>query len=142
MLLNEFQRLRRLPAAELVREQESARQGFLQSRTDVARVRWAIALTVPGSAAVDEQRALELLDPLVRNPAAQLHAIAAVMSAYISDQRRLVLQVQGLQQNNQALQQNVQTLQQNAQALQQKLDALRTLEKSLSERREPVPKRR
>jgi prefoldin subunit 5 len=51
-------------------------------------------------------------------------------------------QLQGLQQNNQGLQQNVQALQQNVQGLQQKLEALRTLERSLSERAEPVPRKR
>ena len=141
-LFAEFQRLRRLPAAELAREQEAARQAFNQTRTELARVRYAMALTVPGSAPGEEARALDLLDPLVRNQSAALHGVAFLMAAYIQEQRRLVAQIQGLQQNNQGLQQNVQALQQNVQGLQQKLDALRTLERSLTERREPAPKRR
>jgi len=141
-LFAEFQRLRRLPPAELVREQEAARQAFNQTRTDLARVRLAMALTVPGGAPGEEARALDLLDPLVRNQSAALHGVAFLMAAYIQEQRRLVAQIQGLHQNNQGLQQNVQALQQNVQGLQQKLDALRTLERSLTERREPAPKRR
>ena len=62
MLLAEFQRLRRLPAAELAREQEGARQLFNLTRSDAARVRFAMALTAPGAA--DDARALDLLDPL------------------------------------------------------------------------------
>ena len=142
MLLAEFQRLRRLSPAELAREQEAARQAFNQSRSELARVRLAMAMTVPGGASGDEARALELLDPLVRNQSAALHGVAFLLSAYIQEQRRLVAQIQGLQQNNQGLQQNVQALQQNVQGLQQKLDALRSLERSLTERREPVPKRK
>lgn len=142
LLLAEFQRLRRLPPGELVREQDAARQAFNQSRSELARVRLAMALTVPGSPPGEELRALDLLEPLVKNPSAALHGIAFLMAAYIHEQRRLVAQMQGLQQNNQGLQQNVQALQQNLQGLQQKLDALRTLERSLSERREPAPKRR
>lgn len=141
-LLAEFQRLRRLAPAELVREQEAARQAFNQTRTELARVRFAMALTIPGSAPGEEARALDLLDPLVRNPSATLHGVAFLVAAYIQEQRRLVAQIQGLQQNNQGLQQNVQALQQNVQGLQQKLDALRTLERSLTERREPAPKRK
>jgi hypothetical protein len=127
LLLTEFERLRRLPAAEIAREQEAARQVFNQTRSDNARVRLAMTMTVPGIAGNDEVRALDLLDPLVKNPTAPLHGLAFLMAAYIQEQRRLATQVHGLQQNAQGLQQNVQ-------ALQQKLDALRTLERSLSER--------
>ena len=126
-LLTEFERLRRLPAAEVAREQEAARQAFNQTRSDAARVRYAMTMTVPGTAGNDEVRALDLLDPLVKNVTAPLRGLAVLMSAYIQEQRRLASQVQGLQKNEQGLQQNVH-------ALQQKLDALRTLERSLSER--------
>jgi hypothetical protein len=138
-LLGEFERLRRLSALDLSREQDAARQAYLQTRSDAARVQLAMALTAPGAPSGE---AVELLEPLVKNPAAPLHALAFLLSAYIQEQRRLVAQLQGLQQNNQGLQQNVQTLQQNVQGLQQKLDALRTLERSLSERGEPTPRKR
>jgi hypothetical protein len=134
-LLAEFERLRRLPAAELAREQEAARQAYNQSRSDGSRVRLAMAMTVPGIPGSEDLRALELLDPLVKNVTAPLHGLAFLMSAYIQEQRRLASQVQGLQQNAQGLQQNVQ-------ALQQKLDALRTLERSLSEREAGTPRKR
>jgi hypothetical protein len=134
-LVTEFQRLRKLPVAELVREQEAARLGLAQTRSDRSRVRLAMTLAVPGSAANDETRALELLDAVVKNPAADLAPLASLLSAYIGEQRRLLAQVQGLNQNVAGLQQNVQSLQGNVQALQQKLDALKTLERTLTERR-------
>jgi hypothetical protein len=140
-LLAEFERLRRLPAAEIPREQEAARQTFAQSRSDAARVRLAMASAVPGSLG-EESRALELLDPLVKNPPAPLHGLAFLLTAFIQEQRRLAGLAQGLQQNTQALEKNNQALQQNVHGLQQKLDALRTLERSLSERGESVPRRR
>jgi hypothetical protein len=133
-LLTDFERLRRLNPGELSREQDSARQAFNQTRSDAARIRYAMALAVPGATGA-ETGALELLDPLVKNPAVPLHGLAFLLAAYIQEQRRLASQVQGLQQNMQGLQQNVQ-------ALQQKLDALRTLERSLSERDAVTPKRR
>jgi hypothetical protein len=138
-LLGEFERLRRLSAPDLAREQDAARQAYLQTRSDAARVQLAMALTAPGGPSGE---AVELLEPLVKNPAASLHALAFLLSVHIQEQRRLVTQLQGLQQNNQGLQQNVQALQQNVQGLQQKLDALRTLERSLSERGEPSPRKR
>ena len=133
-LLNEFERLRRLPPGDLPREQDSARQAFNQLRTDNARVRYAMSLAVPGGAG-NEAAAMELLEPLVKNASVPLHGIAFLLSAYIHEQRRLASQLQGLQQN-------VQGLQQNVQALQQKLDALRTHERSLTERETVPPRRR
>ncbi len=141
-LLAEFERLRRLPASELAREQDAARQNFSQARSDAARIRLAMVSTVPGSSPADEQRALDLLDPLVKTPGAALHSLAFLLSTFIQDQKRLAGVVQGLQQNMQGIQQNNQALQQNVHGLQQKLDALRTLERSLSERGEPAPRKR
>ena len=126
-LIADYARLRRLPTGELAREQEAARQEFNQTRSDPARVRFAMALGAPGGPASDEARALELLDPLARTPGASLHALAVLLSAHFQDQRRLATQVQSLQQN-------VQGLQQNVNALQQKLDAIKSLERSLSGR--------
>lgn len=123
ILLTEFERVRRLPAVEIVREQDAARQAFSQSRSDAARVRLAMMLAIPGIPGGEDVRALELLDPIVRNPTASLHGFAFLLAAYIQEQRRLATQVQGLQHN--------------VQALQQKLDALRTLERSLTERESP-----
>lgn len=142
MLLAEFERLRRLPPAELAREQELARTSYMQSKSDAARVKWAMSSSGPGAAPADELRALELLDPLVKNPASPLHGLAFVLSAAIQEQRRLASLVQGLQQNLQGLHQNNQALQQSVHGLQQKLDALRTLERSLTERGESAPRRR
>jgi hypothetical protein len=119
-----------VPPAEIAREQEAARQSFNQNRNDAARMRLAMALAVPGVPG-SEAAALEVLEPLVKNPTLSLHGLAFLLAAYIQEQRRLTSQLQGLQQN-------VQGLQQNVHALQQKLDALRTLERSLTEREPPA----
>ncbi|HEX2830261.1 MAG TPA: hypothetical protein VHP37_28235 [Burkholderiales bacterium] len=140
VLLADFERMRRMSAPELARELDAARLAFTQTRSDASRVRLAMIATVQGAG--DETRALEMLDPLVKNPSASLHALAFLLSAYIHEQRRLSVLAQGLQQNVQGLQQSNQTLQQNVHALQQKLDALRTLERALTERGEPGPRRR
>lgn len=141
-LLAEFERLRRLAPTELPREQEAARLAHVQSKTDAARVRLAMALTVPGSPPSEEARALELLEPMARNPSSPLHGIAFLLSALIQEQRRVSAQLSALQQANQGLAQNNQALQQNLHGLQQKLDALRTLERSLTERGDPPQRRR
>ncbi len=140
VLLSDFERMRRMSAPELARELDAARLAFAQTRSDASRVRLAMIATVQGAG--DEARALEMLEPLVKTPTAPLHGLAFLLSAYIHEQRRLSTMAQGLQQNVQGLQQSNQTLQQNVHALQQKLDALRTLERALTERGEPGPRRR
>jgi type IV secretory pathway VirB10-like protein len=113
-LIAEFQRLRRLPAADVAREQEAARQAFAQARTDTTRMRYAMTLALPGMPPADDGRALEMLEPVVRNGASALNGLAVLLASYIQEQRRLGAQVQ---------------------ALQQKLEALRALERNLTERR-------
>ena len=140
VLLADFERMRRMSPSELAREHDAAKLVFAQTRSDASRVRLAMIATLQGPG--EEARAMDLLDPLVKTAGATLHGLAFLLNAYIQEQRRLAVLAQGLQQNVQGLQSSNQTLQQNVHALQQKLDALRTLERALSERGEPAPRRR
>ena len=108
-LLMYFEYVHKLPSAELAKEHDAVRQLYANSSSDFVRVRYAMLLSVPGAAFSDDARALEALDPLVRNADAALHNLAVMVSAQIQEQRR-------------------------GQGLQQKLDALKSLEKNLIER--------
>ena len=108
-LLMYYEYVRKLPAAERGKDNETARQLYTKSRSDFNRVRYAISLSVPGTSFNDDARALDALEPLLRNQDAVLHNLAYMVSAQIQEQRR-------------------------GQGLQQKLDALKSLEKSLIER--------
>jgi len=108
-LLMYFEYVRKLPAPELVKEHEMTRESYVKSHSDFNRVRYAMVLAVPGSAFNDEARALEEIDPLVKNADAPLHGVAYLLNLQIQDQR-------------------------HDQSLQRKLDALKSLEKSLIER--------
>jgi hypothetical protein len=127
-LLSYFEHVRKLPAAELVRESESARAAFMGSRADFDRMRLAILISIPNTALNDDQRAADLLNPLVKNESSSLHGLALVMSAHLQERRRLETGMQGLQQN--------------VQRLQQKLDALMSLERSLIDREQSTPPRK
>jgi hypothetical protein len=113
-LLGYYHNLRGLPAADLGKEYELARQAYARARTDYNRVRYAMLLTVPNATFHDEARALEMLDPVARNPGAQLQPLASLLASHLQERRKLDA---------------------NAQALQQKLDALRSLERSIIERK-------
>lgn len=127
-LLGYFEQIRRLPAADLGRENESARAAFNRTRSDFDRVRLAMVLSVPNTALTDDQRAYELLDPVVKNQGSSLHGLALLMSTHLQERRRL--------------ESGMQNLQQNVQGLQQKLDALMSLERSLIDREQATPPRK
>ena len=117
-LLAYFQFIRKLPAAEFGKEHEAARQAFQSSRTDFERVRLAMLLALPGTPVADEPRALELLDPVAKNPAGKFSGLASLLAANLQERKRLDA---------------------NSQGLQQKLDALMLLERNMIERKRRGP---
>lgn len=113
-LLGYYQNLRGLGAADLGREHDAARQAYARARSDFNRVRYAMVLTVPGAAFADDTRALEMLEPVAKNPGGSLQPLAHLIVTHLQERKRLDA---------------------NAQALQQKLDALRSLERQMIERK-------
>jgi hypothetical protein len=97
-LLLYFEYVRKLPPAEFAKEYETVRQLYANANSDFVRVRYAMLLSIPATQVSDDARALEVLEPLLKNTSRGLHALAFTLSAHIQEQRR-------------------------AQALQQKLDA-------------------
>lgn len=127
-LLAYFEHIRKLSPGDFSREGDNARAAFNRSRSDFDRARYAMLLSVPNTPLTDDQRAFELLDPLVKNPASTLHGLALLVSAHVQERRRL--------------ESGMHNLQQNVQGLQQKLDALMSLERSLMDREQPTPPRK
>jgi hypothetical protein len=113
-LLAYYQQLRGLSGADLGREHEMVRQAYGRTHSDFNRVRYAMVLSLPNTAFTDDGRALDLLEPVSRNAAGQLNALASLLTAHLQERKRLDA---------------------NAQGLQQKLDALKSLERSMIERK-------
>jgi hypothetical protein len=107
------QHIRKLSAAELAREHEAARQTYNRDRSAFNRARLAMMLSLPNTPFNDDGRAIDLLDPVVRDASGKLHALALMLTSHLQEQRRLSASMHDLQ---------------------QKLDALRSLERSLIER--------
>jgi hypothetical protein len=112
-LLIYFQHLRKLSGADLGRELETVRYAYARARSDFNRVRFAMLLSLPNAAFADEGRALELLEPVAKNPGGRLQGLAQLLSTNLQEQRKLNASLQGLQ---------------------QKLDALKSLERNMIER--------
>jgi hypothetical protein len=116
-LLVYFEYVHKLPAADLAKEYDAVRLLSANSHADIMRVRYAMLLSVPGTPFNDDTRAVEMLEPLLKNAEGSLHTLAYLLSAQIQEQRR-------------------------GQGLQQKLEALKALEKNLIERDPGALKRR
>lgn len=112
-LLQYFQKIGKLPAGELGREHDAVRRAYARARSDFNRVRLAMVLSLPDTAVSDEARAIELLEPVMRNSKSTLNGLAVLMGTYLQEQRRLGSSVQSMQ---------------------QKLEDLKSLERSLIER--------
>lgn len=112
-LLGYFRHVKRLGGGEIVREHDSVRLAFTRSRSEFDRLRLAMVLALPNTPVSDEARALELLEPVVKNQSSDLHGLAFLLSALLQEQRRLGATVHSMQ---------------------QKLDALKSMERSLIER--------
>ena len=113
-LVEYFSYIRKLPANDLAREYDTARQAYNRGRSEHSRLRFAMLLSLPGVPFSDDGRALDVLDPVLRKGNGRYYALAQMLSSHIQEQRRLNASVQGLQ---------------------QKLDALKSLERSIIERR-------
>jgi hypothetical protein len=121
LLVSYFSRLRRLQGADLARELETVRTAWTRNATDYNRVAYAMVLAQPGTGFMDEGRALELLDPLVKRGDDNLRGLAFMLFSFIQEQRRMRGEVG---------------------ATQQKLDALKSLERNLIERDQNNPGRK
>lgn len=112
-LLSYFERIKRLPSGELAKELESVRIAYGRISSDFNRISYAMLLALPGTSFMDDGRALELLDPLVKRGEASLRGLAFLLVNFIQERRRIAGDLN---------------------AAQQKLDALRSLERNLIER--------
>ncbi len=115
-LLAYYQDLQAMPQEELRREYQNASQAFARERSELARLRLALLLCVPGTNWSDDARLLALLDGADSRKAPS-----------VSPRRHLVVLLQKLVAERQREQKR-------AEELQHKLDAMLAIERGLRER--------
>lgn len=115
-LLADLQRYIADPGEDLKRELAAANQTVPRTRSDAARIRLAVLLTLPAAGPPDEARALSLLESVAGKNAgtSPLKQIAMILYAQISERMRSLREEQ-----------------KKTAAAQEKLDALRAVERSL-----------
>jgi hypothetical protein len=115
-LLADLQRYGTLQADDLRREQQAMTQALARTRSDAVRVRLAVLQTLTRQSVQDDQRALALLETVIKaNPASPaMRQLAAVLSLQVAERVRAVRDEQA-----------------KSEAAIQKLEALRAMERSL-----------
>jgi len=115
-LLADLQRYAVETGDELKRELVGVNQALTRTRSDVARIRLAMLLTLPAAGPPDDARALALLDSVAGKGGgtSPLKQIAAILYAQIAERARSVREEQ-----------------KKTAVAQEKLDALRAIERSL-----------
>jgi len=134
-LLTYQQRLRTMSADDLGAEYAAASQSLAKQKSDAARLRLAMLLSLPGAAFRDDGRAAALAEEVAsrKNPdSAGLRPLAALIAANANEQRRQ-------EERYQKLAQRAQEEEKRADALQQKLDGLKAIEKNLLNREPTKP---
>lgn len=130
------QRIRGLSGDELAVEYAAASQAMVRQKSDAARLRLAMLLSLPGATFRDDERAAALADEVANRRTAAtadgLRPLAALIAVHIGEQRRQ-------EDRNQKLAQKLQEEEKRADALQQKLDGLKAIEKSMLNREPAKP---
>lgn len=133
-----YERLSAMKSSELAGELETTRQAFEKDKSELNRLQLALLLSLPGTGFRDDNAALALLVPFMKDKGREgssLRALAVWLHAELLELRR----------SDEALQQQVAKLkeeQRRSEALQQKLDAILDMEMKMIEREQTLPKKK
>lgn len=147
-----YERLTLLKANEQARELEKVREAFENDKSPLNRLRLVVLLSFPGTSFRDDNAALALLNPYLKDKTqdnSPLHPMATWLNSELLERRRAdealqqqVARTKEEQRRAEALQQKTEALQQKAEALQQKLDAILDMEMKMIEREQNIPKKK
>ncbi|HSD62112.1 MAG TPA: hypothetical protein VLC55_14770, partial [Burkholderiales bacterium] len=89
-LLAYYEHLRKIKPADLPKEQEAARQALNNNKSDLNRLRYALAQSLPGGAARNDDAAQALIDPVLKDEGrdAGLRSFAQLLNATMAERRR------------------------------------------------------
>jgi hypothetical protein len=133
-----YDRLLTMKGNELAGELEMVRESFEKDKLDLNRLQLALLLSLPGTNFRDDNAALALLNPFVKDKdreGSTLRPLAIWLYSELLELRR----------TDEALQQHAAKLkeeQRRAEALQQKLEAILDMEMKMIEREQNLPKKK
>ena len=151
-----YDRLLTMKANELVGELEMIQGSFEKDKSELNRLQLALLLSFPGTNFRDDNAAIALLNPFMKDTvrdASTLRPLAILLYSELLEIRRTeeAWQQQGtklkeeLRRSDEVLQQQTAKLkeeQRRAEALQQKLEAILEMEMKIIEREQNLPKKK
>jgi len=132
-----YDRLLTMKGAEFAGELDAARESFEKEKSELNRLQLALLLSFPGTGLRDDNAALVLLNPFMkdRKEGSTLRPLAIWLHTELLELRR----------TDEALQQQTAKLkeeQRRSEALKQKLDAILDMEMKMIEREQNLPKKK
>lgn len=124
-IMDFYETARKLPAGELGRAHERAKQNFAKNRNDMNRARLILLLILPNSQPRDLPAALHLLNEWPRdNKPASLQGFRNLLAGLLAEQQRLNHSVEELAQK-------LKEEQKRGETLQSQIEAIKNMEKNL-----------
>ena len=132
-----YDRLLTMKGAELAGELDTARESFDKDKSELNRLQLALLLSLPGTGFRDDNAALALLSPFMKDKkeGSTLRPLAIWLHSELLELRRI----------DEALLQQTAKLkeeQRRSEALKQKLDAILDMEMKMIEREQNLPKKK
>lgn len=137
------QRFGELPAEEQKKEYGQVTQALARDKADLAsRMKAALIYSLPASRHRDSERALTLLDEVLRDGRINAgdRALASLLKGYTAERQKLESAAAKSGQKASEEQKRADAEQKRADDLQQKLDELKNIDKAISERYQTRPR--
>lgn len=133
-----YDRVRKQPAADVVKEYEKAKKELAQNPSSLNRAKIALLLALPNTSFHDTAAALNLLNQLSKETdedmAPGLRGFADFLSVMLNEQQRILRNANDLTHNANDLTQKLKDEQKRTRAWQEKVNAIKMMEKNLIRR--------
>ena len=132
VLMQYYDYIRKMPATELVKEHDKAKQNLILARSDTARAELALLLVLPNTSFRDTGAALSLLNewPKDAKLSTSMRSFKHLLSALLAEQQRINSSVNELSQK-------LKEEQKHSEVLKNQIDDIKSMEKNLILRDKP-----
>lgn len=132
VLMQYYEYIRKMPATELVKEHEKAKQNLILAKSDTTRAELALLLILPNTSFRDTGAALNLLNEFPKDAklSTGMRSFKHLLSALLAEQQRINGSVNELSQK-------LKEEQKHSEVLKNQIDDIKSMEKNLILRDKP-----
>jgi len=132
VLMQYYEHIRKLPATELIKEHDKAKQNLILARSDTTRAELALLLTLPNTSFRDTGAALNLLNEFSKDAklSASMRSFKQLLTVLLTEQQRINNSVNELSQK-------LKEEQKHSEVLKNQIDDIKSMERNLILRDKP-----